>query len=123
MSQIDSDRALPWQILGRDVRPATFFLAVNTVFMSISAIACNTVLSGSQEHILGAIGLVTGALLVLLLPRILPFAADTHVAAIVMGQDRWNAGVTIMQTADPDGWRSVVDASQLTRDNAEAIGR
>ena len=73
--------------------------------------------------IVGAIGLVTGALLVLLLPRILPFAADTHVAAIVMGQDRWNAGVTIMQTADPDGWRSVVDASQLTRDNAEAIGR
>lgn len=73
--------------------------------------------------IAGGIGLLAGALLVLLLPRILPFAADTHVAAIVMGQDRWNAGVTMMQTADPDGWRSVVDASQLTRDNAEAIGR
>ena len=73
--------------------------------------------------IAGGVGLLAGALLVLLLPRILPFAANTHVAAIVMGQDRWNAGVTIMQTADPDGWRSVVDASQLTRDNAEAIGR
>jgi len=64
-----------------------------------------------------------GALLVLLLPRILPFAADTHVAAIVVGQDRWNAGVTMMQTADPGGWRDVVDAWQLVRDNAEAISQ
>ena len=71
----------------------------------------------------GGIGLLAGALLVLLLPRILPSAADTHVAAIVIGQDRWNAGVTMMQTADPSGWRGVVDASQLVRDNAEAIGR
>jgi len=73
--------------------------------------------------IAGGIGLLAGALLVLLLPRILPFAADTHVAAIVMGQDRWNAGVTMMQTADPGGWRGVADSWQLVRDNAEAIGR
>jgi len=71
----------------------------------------------------GAIGLLAGALLVLLLPRILPFSADTHVAAIVMGQDRWNAGVTMMRAADPEGWRGVVDSSQLARDNAEAIGQ
>lgn len=69
------------------------------------------------------VGLVAGVFLVLLLPRILPFAADTHVAAIVIGQDRWNAGVTMMQSADPGGWRGVVNASQLARDNAEAIGR
>ena len=72
--------------------------------------------------IAGGVGLLAGALVVLLLPRILPFAANTHVAAIVMGQDRWNAGVTMMQTADPAGWRGVVDAWQLARDNAEAIG-
>ena len=73
--------------------------------------------------IAGGIGLLAGALLVLLLPRILPFAADTHVAAIVMGQDRWNAGVTMMQTADPGGWRGVADSWQFVRDNAEAIGQ
>lgn len=73
--------------------------------------------------IAGGIGLFVGALLVLLLPRILPFAADTHVAAIVMGQDRWNAGVTMMRTGDPEGWRGVVDASQLVRDNAETIAQ
>ncbi len=73
--------------------------------------------------IAGGIGLLAGALMVLLLPRILPFAADTHVAAIVIGQGRWDAGVTMMQTADPVGWRGVVDSSQLVRDNAEAIGQ
>ena len=73
--------------------------------------------------IAGGVGLLAGALLVLLLPRILPFAANTHVAAIVIGQDRWNAGVTMMQTADPGGWRGVADSWQLVRDNAEAIDR
>lgn len=73
--------------------------------------------------IAGGIGLLAGALLVLLLPRILPFAADTHLAAIVMGQDRWNAGITMMRADDPEGWRGVVDSSQLARDNAEAIGQ
>lgn len=73
--------------------------------------------------IAGGIGLLAGGLLVLLLPRILPFAADTHVAAIVMGVDRWNAGIEMMQAANLEGWRGVVDSSQLVRDNAEAIGR
>ncbi len=71
----------------------------------------------------GGVGLVAGVFLVLLLPRILPFAADTHVAAIVVGQDRWNAGVTMMQTADPGGWRGVADSWQFVRDNAEAISQ
>ena len=71
----------------------------------------------------GLAGLAVGAFLVLLLPRILPFAADTHVAATVMGEDRWNAGVTMMQIADPGRWRGLLDAWQLARDNAEAIGQ
>ncbi|MBE0705365.1 MAG: hypothetical protein IH582_19770, partial [Afipia sp.] len=61
--------------------------------------------------------------LILLLPRFLPFSADTHVAAAVIGQDRWNAGVTMMRMADPRSWRGVADSSQLVRDNAEAIGQ
>lgn len=71
----------------------------------------------------GVVGLFVGVLLILLLPRILPFSADTHVAAIVIGQDRWNAGGTMMQAADPEGWRGAVDSWQLVRDNAEAIGQ
>ncbi|MFG0409246.1 DUF6118 family protein [Pseudomonas sp. FYR_11] len=62
----------------------------------------------------GLVGLFVGIFLILLLPRFLPFSADTHVAATVIGQDRWNAGVTMMRVAD---------SSQLVRDNAEAIGQ
>lgn len=71
----------------------------------------------------GVVGLFVGVLLVLLLPRILPFAADTHVAAIVMGADRISAGRAMIQADDPEGWRNMVAASQLVRDNAEAIGQ
>ena len=70
-----------------------------------------------------AAGIVAGILLVLLLPRILPLSIDTHIAAAVIGEDRWNAGTTLMRAADPDGWRSVVDASQVVRDNAEALSQ
>lgn len=80
---------------------------------------------GLRGRITRAAGAVrrAGALLVLLLPRIPPFATDTHVASPVMGQDRWNAGVTMMRTADPEVWRGVVDASQLVCATAEAIGQ
>ncbi|MEX0956414.1 MAG: DUF6118 family protein [Rhizobiaceae bacterium] len=71
----------------------------------------------------GGIGLFAGVLLVLLLPRILPFAADTHVAAIVIGSDRVSAGRAMIQADDPEGWRNMVAASQLVRDNVEALGR
>ena len=71
----------------------------------------------------GLVGLFVGIFLILLLPRFLPFSADTHVAATVIGQDRWNAGVTMMRVADPLSWRGVADSSQLVRDNAEAIGQ
>ncbi|KAB2775301.1 hypothetical protein F9K97_24080, partial [Brucella anthropi] len=71
----------------------------------------------------GLVGLFVGIFLILLLPRFLPFAADTHVAATVIGQDRWNAGVTMMRVADPLSWRGVADSSQLVRDNAEVIGQ
>jgi len=73
--------------------------------------------------IAGGVGLVAGVILILLLPRILPFAADTHVASLVMGQARWSAGITMMREADPGTWRGVVDAWQLVDDNAEAVGQ
>src|SRR5690606_38306301 len=72
---------------------------------------------------IGLAGLVLGILLTLFAPRVLPFSADTYAAAFIMGQDRWNAGVTMMRVADPGSWRGVVDSSQLVRDNAEAIGQ
>ena len=53
-----SGRALRWQVLGRDVRPATLFLSLNTGYVSLNAVLGRTVISGPQEAIIGALGLV-----------------------------------------------------------------
>ncbi len=49
----------------------------------------------------GLVGLVLGIFLILLLPRFLPFSADSHVAALVMGRDRVSAGYAMIGAADP----------------------
>lgn len=63
--------------------------------------------------IAGGIGLLAGAFLVLLLPRILPFAADTHVAAIVMGADRISAGYAMIGAADPFEAQKIIWGTQF----------
>jgi hypothetical protein len=71
--------------------------------------------SARERHIqnrtlwgVGVAGIVAGALLLLLLPRFLPFSADSHVAGLVMGNDRLSAGRAMIQSAERDittgGW-------------------
>ncbi|OQM74095.1 DUF6118 family protein [Manganibacter manganicus] len=49
----------------------------------------------------GVVGLLAGVFLVLLLPRFLPFSADSHVASLIMGRDRVSAGYAIIRAAEP----------------------
>ena len=51
----------------------------------------------------GVVGFILGAFLLLLVPRFLPFAADSHVASLVMGYDRINAAYAMINSVDPDG--------------------
>ena len=51
----------------------------------------------------GGIGIIAGAFLLALLPRFLPFSADSHVAALVMGNDRINAAYAMINSVDPIG--------------------
>lgn len=69
----------------------------------------------------GVIGLLAGVFLILLLPRFLPFSADTHVAAIIMGQDRWSAGRTMIQSVSPSDWRALQTGGWLYQNNSEAV--
>lgn len=55
----------------------------------------------SRMWMAGLIGLFVGIFLILLLPRFLPFSADSHVASLVMGRDRVSAGHTMIRAADP----------------------
>ncbi len=67
--------------------------------------------------------LVLGGVLTVFLPRLLPFQADSHVAAAVMGKSRWEAGAAIMHDTDPAGWQAVSDNAQLGVDNADVLTR
>lgn len=53
--------------------------------------------------IAGLIGLFVGMFLILLLPRFLPFSADSRVASIVMARDRINAAYAMISSVDPQG--------------------
>ena len=48
-------------------------------------------------------GLFIGVFLILLLPRFLPFSADSHVASLVMGSDRIDAAYAMINSVDPIG--------------------
>ena len=67
-------------------------------------------------------GIVAGLVLFPLLGNILPIAIGSRMAAITVGEDRWNAGIALMRAVDPQGTNDLAYASQLARDNAEAIG-
>ena len=67
--------------------------------------------------------LVLGILLSPFLARLLPFGLDSRVAALVMHQDRWNAGAQLMAAENPDSWRSIQLADELVRANAFAINQ
>ncbi len=61
----------------------------------------------------GLVGLVLGAFLILLLPRFLPFSADSHVASLVMGQDRINAAYAMINSVDPQGVKKLQWGAQF----------
>jgi len=50
----------------------------------------------------GIVGACVGIFLILLLPRFLPFSADSRVASLVMGQDRINAAYAMIDSVSPD---------------------
>lgn len=76
-----------------------------------------------QVAIVAAMGLVAGALAWMCLSgpvaRMLP--ASWHVpermAAATLRLDRWEAGMRLMQSANPKGWEGLVEASELSRQN------
>jgi len=67
-----------------------------------------------------AIGLFVGALVMLFLPRLLPFSAAPRVASVVMGERPWQAGMSLMAFGNPEAWQRVVSADQLIAANKQA---
>lgn len=71
----------------------------------------------------GVAGVFVGIFLILLLPRFLPFSADSHVASLVMGQDRVSAGRDMIEAADPKRAQAIVTAGWVYETNRAALDK
>ena len=69
----------------------------------------------------GAGGVATGMVLFFVLAYIAPFGLDGYIAAGIMGKDRWNAGQTLMQSANPGGWHLFTQDANLTNANRSKV--
>ena len=67
------------------------------------------------------VGMTIGALVMLFLPRLLPFSAAPRVASVVMGETPWRAGMSLMAFDSPESWQRVASADQLIAANREAV--
>lgn len=59
----------------------------------------------------------------MLLPRFLPFSADSRVASFVMGQDRVSAGRAMIEAADPKRAQDIVTAGWVYETNRAALDK
>lgn len=73
--------------------------------------------------IAAAVGIMAGMVLIILLPRFLPFSIDSHVASFVMGLDRVRAGQAMIEVADPKRSQDRVTAGWVYESNRDAIDK
>ncbi|WP_234905354.1 DUF6118 family protein [Agrobacterium pusense] len=71
----------------------------------------------------GGIGIIAGAFLLAFLTRFLPFSADSHVASLVMGDDRVSAGRAMIEAADPKRAEAIVTAGWVYETNRAALDK
>jgi hypothetical protein len=64
-----------------------------------------------------AVGLVFSPLIA----SVLPFGLNTRVAALVMREDRWTAGMDLMKAGNPAGWARLDADTRLIADYREAV--
>ena len=70
----------------------------------------------------GLAAVVAGLLLSPLVAGALPFGLDGRVAALILREDRWDAGAALMRAASPETWNELAAATQLARANDEKLG-
>jgi len=71
----------------------------------------------------GIVGVFAGIFLILLLPRFLPFSADSRVAALAMGRDRVTAGRAMIEAADPKRSQDIMTAGWVYETNRAALDK
>src|SRR5450631_1729666 len=69
----------------------------------------------------GAVALMVGLLLSPFAARLSPFGWDAAVAASILHTDRWNAGIALMRSTNPDGWATLASEMNLVEPNHAAL--
>jgi len=69
----------------------------------------------------GAAALLIGLLVSPIFARLLPFGLDGRVAAIIMHADRWDAGSELMSEGNPEAWKLLMTAADLSTANRDAL--
>jgi hypothetical protein len=69
----------------------------------------------------GVAGLVLGLILFPLLARALPFELNSYIAAAIIGENRWDAGLALLRSGNPDGWVQLTADANLATANREKI--
>ena len=65
--------------------------------------------------------LVVGLLVSPFVASVLPFGLDSRIAALIMKNNRWDAGGALMQAGNPDNWQDVLNAWNLVGANQKEI--
>lgn len=82
-------------------RQASDLERISTVLASRNAQAFHRKDQDFRMWMAGVTGVMVGAFLVVALPRFLPFSADAHVAALIMGGNRIEAANVMISSVDP----------------------
>jgi hypothetical protein len=69
----------------------------------------------------GAAALLVGLLISPFAARMLPFGWDAGVAASIVHTDRWNAGIALMKSTNPEGWNTLASEMNLVEPNHAAL--
>ncbi len=70
---------------------------------------------------IGGIALAAGLILSPFVAGLLPFGLNARVAALVMMQDQWDAGIALMKSGSPDGWAQLAADADLVSANRAKI--
>ena len=68
-----------------------------------------------------AIGALAGIVMTLFLPAMFPSSVAPRVAALVMRQEPWEAGMKLMKFASAEGWSRVASADELVEANSATV--
>ncbi|TAL02340.1 MAG: hypothetical protein EPO08_07325 [Rhodospirillaceae bacterium] len=68
---------------------------------------------------MGIGGLAAGLVLSYVLARALPLGVNTYIAAGIVGENRWDAGLALLRKSNPESCQKIIDDTSLVSANRD----